>query len=130
MIQPGRALGTPEQQAVRAWLRENNNSSQWEEVRWFIVEKEKTRWFPDEYQGPKVSVVRLKYRTQGLGGTVLLDEYFAVLSGNVVENGSVSGVEQLAELREKNDQLEKLMLKEQAEGLEYLRTFRPPGLPK
>ena len=61
---------------------------------------------------------------------MLLDEYFAVLSGNVVENGSVSGVERLAELREKNDQLEKLMLKEQAEGLEYLRTFRPPGLPK
>lgn len=61
---------------VRSWLRENTNSGQWEEVRWWPVRDVKTRLDGVVHAG------RLKYRTEAGIGKRLIDDVF-VFDDNV-----------------------------------------------
>ena len=87
---------------IREYLAENLNSGEWEEVRW---------WEPNSLQGSKIYSppvrestsyrlyegfwkeenerglsVRLKYRTQGLGGKILFDRTFLIDESDFIFN--------------------------------------------
>jgi len=58
-----------EREAVRAWLRENTNTGEWEEVRWYDSNRSGDN---NEY-----AELRLKYRTDNdEGATQLFDRIF------------------------------------------------------
>ena len=72
----GGEKGSTEQEAVRAWLRENTNDGTWEEVHW-----EKKR----SIDNPGSFWVDLKYRAKGsAGATVLYYRSFLVAGGKIV----------------------------------------------
>lgn len=64
-------------QAVEAWLAENLDSGEWEEVRWWPAREAGEGWKKDFKIDSPVSIARMKYRTQNrVGGTELRDDYF------------------------------------------------------
>lgn len=68
--------------AVREWLRENTDSGEWEEVRWWPARQVEIHNGRD--YGTR-RVARIKYRTSGLGGgSVLIDRYFEMKDGRVI----------------------------------------------
>lgn len=73
-------LGDPHLAAVRRWLKENTNSGQWEEVRWWPARQRVEGNVPG-------LMARLKYREQhGLVGPVLRDYTFVFGSSAVIED--------------------------------------------
>ena len=94
-------VGSPEQRAVRAWLKENLPDGEWEEVRWWPA---KNLWtdkeareiyrkrvqdyaeYPGIYSDKPVfenpRLIRLKYRYRNmLGGPGIADEVFEIVDG-------------------------------------------------
>lgn len=66
----GLGVATPEQRAVRAWLKENLDTPEWEEVRW---------WPAVNHGSSRNRLLRLKFRTENpFGGISLLDWCFSV----------------------------------------------------
>jgi hypothetical protein len=77
----GKAKESPEQKAVREYLRENLPTGKFEEVRWYQPTRIK-------YEGkPGPVAIRLKYRSQNnFGGTSLYDDVFEFVGKRLVHH--------------------------------------------
>jgi len=86
---PGKtaAKESPEQKAVRAYLKENLPTGKWEEVRWYPVVR-----LIDNGK-PSSPAIRLKYRTENqFGGTSLRDDVFEFTGKRMIYHGPDSVV--------------------------------------
>lgn len=72
-----------EREKVRAWLRENTPTGEWEEIRWWDAVD------VPRGQGKIHRMVRVKYRTENESGGMSVKDDFFILTGQVqVEEGN------------------------------------------
>jgi hypothetical protein len=80
----------PDLVAVRAWLKENLNVPEWEEIRWW-PRRDMSKWYRDSSPdidwskappAEPIFLCRLKYRSKNeQGATVLFDDAFEIKNG-------------------------------------------------
>jgi len=80
----------PDLVAVRAWLKENLNVPEWEEIRWW-PRHDMSKWYRDSSPdidwskappAEPIFLCRLKYRSKNeQGATVLFDDTFEIKNG-------------------------------------------------